>query len=466
MHSPLFRRGQSTTAGVHLRAGPPGDAVASQVAWLSFDQTQQQRTQLFLNALSDQGTVDELGTGNIRDLISNVLFPGHTVLHTRAKYLLFLPRDFARLASKTVDTLVQEGKKAEGRRIKSLRQRYEAEGLRNRGIIGYTTGSETKQLPSSSYWGLMRQLGIYRGAGSLWDYYRDLATHNAANAQKAILHSEEDDEEPPRSGAWAEHPDESPDHDGFSLSPDEAQWLQERFLESDHSPREERSITAWLLEKGGRDSDRAWVSGLDYVWEHPLVDQFPGRTADAMWLGRDIDQLLFGARILYNYLCAHHRPDRGEARDALLDKYRTAMGVWRSQIAGKPPRSTLLTELDQWAQGRFATVQAADAARLRWRTTLQFVQRWQQLVASSVDLLVDPNAHAHIASRERALKPGRARLAPPYCRLQGWGGDSGFFRLDYNWSPAMRILDDIHLGLGTPRVEIVAEGDAAAQGDA
>ena len=43
----------------------------------------------------------------------------------------------------------------------------------------------------------------------------------------------------------------------------------------------------------------------------------------------------------------------------------------------------------------------------------------------------------------------------PYDRLQGWGGDSGYFRLDYNWSPAARILDDIHLGLGTPRVEVV-----------
>ncbi|MBS1770572.1 MAG: hypothetical protein JSS77_12980 [Acidobacteria bacterium] len=430
---------------------------------MSFDQTQQQRTQLFLNALSDQGTVDELGTGNIRDLISNVLFPGHTVLHTRAKYLLFLPRDFSRLASKTVDALVDEGKKAEGRRIKTLRQRYEAEGLRNRGIIGYTTGSETKQLPSGSYWGLLRQLGVYRGTGSLWDYYRDLATHNAALAQRSILHSEEDDEQRAPSGLWAEYPNESPKYDGFSLSPDEAQWLQERFLDSDDSPEEERSLTTWLLEKGGKDSDREWISGLAYVWEHPLTDQFPARTAEVMWLGCDVDQLLFGARILYNYLCAHHRPDKGEAREALLDRYKNAMSEWRSEIDKDPPRPTLLTELDQWGQGRLGTIQASPAARLRWRTTLHFAQRWQQLVTSSADLLVDPNAHEHIAYRERTLKPGRARLAKPYDRLQGWGGDSGYSRLDYNWSPAARILDDIHLGLGTPRVEVVREDAAATE---
>ena len=374
----------------------------SQVAWLNFDQTQQQRTQLFLNALSDQGTVDELGTGIIRDLISNVLFPGHTVLHTRAKYLLFLPGDLARLASKTVDALIEEGKKAEGRCIKILRQRYEAEGLRNRGIIGYTTGSETKQLPSSSYWGLMRQLGIYRGTGSLWDYYRQLAAHNEAHAQKSILHSEDDDEVMSLSGLWAEYPDVSPEFDGFSLSPDEAEWLQERFLDSDESPDDERSLTTWLLEKGGSGSDREWVSGLAYVWEHPLRDQFPARTAEAMRLGRDVDQLLFGARILYNYLCARHRPDEGVESEALLDQYREAMKKWCSEIATNPPRRTLLTELDQWAEGRLSAIQASTATRLRWRTTLRFVQRWQR----ARDLLRRPPGPIRMRTNTSPLASG------------------------------------------------------------
>ncbi|HEL2981692.1 DUF6361 family protein [Stenotrophomonas maltophilia] len=437
--------------------------MVSQIAWLSFDQTQQQRTQLFLNALSQQGTVDELGTGNIRDLISDALFPGHTVLHTRAKYLLFLPRDLSRLASKTVDALAEEGRRAEGQRIKSLRQRYKDDGLRSRGIIGYTTGSETKQLPSSSYWGLLRQLDIYRGTGSLWDYYRALATYNAAHAQKSILHSEEDAEQQAMSGLWAEYPAESPKHDGFTLSPDEAEWLRERFLASDKAPRDERSLTSWLLDKGGPDSDRPWVSGLAYAWNHPLADQFPARTAEAMWLGRDVDQLLFGARILYNYLCAHHRPDMGADRDTLLDKYRTAMGQWRAQIEMEPPRANLLHELDAWAQRRFAAIEAAPAARLRWRSTLKFAQRWQQLVTTSSDLLTDDQAHAHIAERERTIKPGRARLLEPYERLRGWGGGSGYFRFKYNWSPAAQILCDIHSGLGTPRTKIIEEANTATK---
>src|SRR4051794_2574978 len=159
--------------------------MASQIAWLNFDQAQQQRTQLLMNALSLQGTVDELGMGILRDLISGVLFPGHTVLHTRAKYLLFLPRDFARLRGSTAEALSKAARRAEGDRISLLRRHYEPH-LRNKGIIGYTMGSETKQLPSGNYWGLLRQLGIYKAKGSPWDYYSTLAAQRAAHAQRTI----------------------------------------------------------------------------------------------------------------------------------------------------------------------------------------------------------------------------------------------------------------------------------------
>lgn len=51
--------------------------AGSLIAWLSFDQDQQQRTQLLMAALSQQGTVDELGMGILRDLVAGALFPGH-----------------------------------------------------------------------------------------------------------------------------------------------------------------------------------------------------------------------------------------------------------------------------------------------------------------------------------------------------------------------------------------------------
>ena len=82
---------------------------------------------------------------------------------------------------------------------------------------------------------------------------------------------------------------------------------------------------------------------------------------------------------------------------------------------------------------------------------MAFLTQWLKDVTSSTDLLADKRAEITITKREESLKPGRARLVQ--CdRLRNWEGDSGYFEMDYNWAPTRRLLDDIHAGLGTPRI--------------
>ncbi|TIC80331.1 DUF6361 family protein [Crenobacter intestini] len=420
--------------------------AGSLVAWLSFDHDQQQRTQLLMAALSQQGTVDELGMGILRDLVAGVLFPGHTVLHTRAKYLLFLPRDFTGLKGSTAEALSKAARKAETDRIAALRRHYEPH-LQGKGIIGYTTGSETKQMPSGSYWGLLRRLGIYKGKGSLWDAYSDLATERSARLRRSMFHAEdEDDQVTPEIGLWDELPEPDDEFDGFDLSTDEAAWLREKFLLSDKSPVNARSLVSWLL-----DPDREeWVEGLSRVWDHPQVDEFPAITAEAMWLGRDADRLVFGARILYNYLCAVGRPDDTVVRDQLVEKYEKAMKDWLTR-RDELPSPDRLAELNAWATSRLDATHASQAARIRWGRTMAFLTQWLKDVSASQDLLADKKAETTITKREASLKPGRARLVQRD-RLRNWKGDAGYFEMDYNWAPAQRLINDIHAGLRTPRV--------------
>lgn len=416
------------------------------VGWLSFDQDQLQRTQLLIAALAQQGTVDELGMGILRDLVAGVLFPGHTVLHTRAKYLLFLPRDFIGLKGTTAEAISKAARKAEADRIAALRHHYDPH-LLGKGIIGYTTGSETKQMPSGSYWGLLRRLGIYKSKGSLWDSYAALATERSARLRCSMFHAEdEDDQVAPRIALWDELPEPDDEFGGFDLSTDEAAWLREKFLLSDKSPASARSLVSWLL-----DPDREeWVEGLSRVWDHPRVEEFPSITAEAMWLGRDADRLVFGARILYNYLCAVGRPDNTVARDQLVDKYENAMQDWLMR-RNELPNSDRLVELNAWATSRLDATQASQAARIRWARTMAFLTQWLKDVSASNDLRTCKNAKDTITKREASLKPGRARLVQRD-RLRNWEGDSGYFEMDYNWAPAQRLIDDIHVGLRTPRI--------------
>jgi hypothetical protein len=431
--------------------------AGSLVAWLSFDQDQQQRTQLLMAALSQQGTVDELGMGILRDLVAGVLFPGHTVLHTRAKYLLFLPRDFIGLKGPTVEALSKAARQAEINRIAALRRHYDPE-LQGKGIIGYTTGSETKQMPSGSYWGLLRRLGIYKGKGSVWDAHSALATERSARSQRSMFHAEdEDDQVAPGIDLWDELPEPDDEFGGFDLSADEAAWLREKFLLSDKSSANARSLVSWLLDPDRKE----WIEGVSRIWNHPRVSEFPAMTAEAMWLGRDADRLVFGARILYNYLCAVGRPDNTKTRDQLVDKYKTAMSEWLTR-RDELPTPDRLDQLNKWAISRLDATHASQAARLRWNRTMAFLTQWRKVVSASKDLLADQNAEATITRREALLKPGRARLVQRD-RLRNWEGDSGYFEMDYNWAPAQRLIDDIHVGLRTPR--IAATSAAAGEGE-
>lgn len=431
--------------------------AGSQVAWLGFDPEQQQRTRLLLAALSEQGTIDELGMGILRDLISGMLFPGHTVLHTRAKYLLFVPRDFANLPGTTAEAIELAARKVESKRINALVSQHQPNpGLQ--GIIGYTTGSETKQLPSGNYWGLLRRLGIYRAKGSARDYYANLAAERSSRLSRSRFHAEsEGTAVESASGAWAELPEEDKTYVGFALSLDEAAWLRERFVRAESSAPDSRSLVTWLLE----DDRDCWFDELDNIWDHPLVNEFPVRTAAVMWLGRDADQLVYGARILYNYLCAIGRPDSGEKKDSLVAKYETAMAEWLDELDSLP-NSARLNELNHWAIERLHEIRATLAAQRRWASTFKFLRKWLADVERDSDLLDDAAAHTTIIERERRLKPGRARLTQTD-RLRNWEGDSGYFRMDYNWEPARRLLDDIHLGLGTRRLAVEPPSSQGAQ---
>ncbi|MEL7974346.1 DUF6361 family protein [Isoptericola sp. F-RaC21] len=424
--------------------------MASGVAWLSFDAEQQRRTQLMLAALSSQGTVDELGLGIIRDLIARALHPGLTVLHRRAKYLLFIPRDYQRLPATSVEKMLAEGRRAEARTMRALVDHYRGQPNDGDdfGIIGRRQGELTQQLPSAMYWSLLRQLGILREPGSLADYCRrrvDAAKHHAA---RSALHEEGEVLEAD-TGPWAELP--SGELDGFALSRDEAEWLRHRFLASEDRSDDRRSLVSWLLDPA-RD---VWWTDVANAWEHPDRDRFPVATAEAMYLGRDLDAFIHSARITYNYLCALGRPDQSEKRDDLIAKYEAAMDDWRASIQAHLFTPTRLKELDTWARQALSAARAPAAAHQRWDLTNAFLRKWLAAVTGTSNVLTSPKAAAVLTERESWLKQSRARLGNPEL-LRAWAGDSGYFHLDYNWSIAMLICGDIHGhgkddGLGTAR---------------
>jgi len=62
-----------------------------QLGWIDFSKSDRDKVLDVINLLQEQGAVDELGVGVIRDAFANCFFPGTSTVQTRAKYFLIVP---------------------------------------------------------------------------------------------------------------------------------------------------------------------------------------------------------------------------------------------------------------------------------------------------------------------------------------------------------------------------------------
>ena len=62
-----------------------------QLGWIDFSKEEREKVLDVINLLSEDGAVDELGIGIIRDSFANIFFPGTSTVQTRAKYFFIVP---------------------------------------------------------------------------------------------------------------------------------------------------------------------------------------------------------------------------------------------------------------------------------------------------------------------------------------------------------------------------------------
>jgi len=74
--------------------------MASRFAWIDVDEASRRTMLDFIDQFRDQGTLDEIGIGTIRDAFADYFFPGTTTVQTRVRYFLFVPWIYRRLEGK------------------------------------------------------------------------------------------------------------------------------------------------------------------------------------------------------------------------------------------------------------------------------------------------------------------------------------------------------------------------------
>ena len=65
--------------------------MPSTIAWIDSTPEEQRAARELIALFTQTEGRDELGIGQIRDALSDLLFPGTSTLQTRARYFLFVP---------------------------------------------------------------------------------------------------------------------------------------------------------------------------------------------------------------------------------------------------------------------------------------------------------------------------------------------------------------------------------------
>ena len=373
---------------------------------------------------SQQESRDELGLGRIRDALSDTLFPGTSVLLTRARYFLSVPWLFregarhryhgARLSS-WVD-------QQERRLIGALRDGGDLEGL-----IGRNVGVAVQNLPSGIYWNSLRRFGILRHQGT---------EAQAVGLRQISRPMGEETEFLERSDAvWSPSIPGPPD-DFFSLSRcdfalrhDEATWLAERIVDAVPD-----TMLQFLVSRGNRPEATA-----RFAWEDPDADEAAGRVRNALDEARRFAVAMHGAALLYNVLLAERAEELGLLEhEERRDHYAAQLEEWQREIES--------SDLGRWDLNQLWTL-VTEQERPAAARTRSFVTDWVALTLkrSSLGLADDPEARALVMNRELFQKGSQARLRNDRLMRQ-WGGASGSARLNFRWPVVARLLDDIARG--------------------
>ena len=396
------------------------------LTWVDLTAGDRDRMRRVLDLFNEQGTLDEMGLGSLRDALSDALFPGTSYIHTRLRYVLFVPWIYQRLEARRTRAAAveQAARSAEVDLIAPLERSPDPKG-----IIGVRARHALARLPSSAYWSALQRWGIFLPQQSQgWYHARfDELVNGRGPVGRADDPGVIESREPHWHPRLPRPPAGFPWEASFALTPDEADFVRGRLEE-----RCAGTLLAWLARNG-------CDAPADDFWDDPDALRAPDGIRTAIELARRFSRHVEGMPLLYNLLVAERRRevlDADEADDH-VELYREKLGEWAAREAGEERR---------FAPDELWDLVVRRGGRLPYPQRL-FVESWTRRLAELTPGRVadDDRLRRLIEDRERRLKGARARLANRN-RLVDWR-PGGVGRMDFRWSAVRQFLIDLHRGL-------------------
>lgn len=365
-------------------------------------------------------TTDDLGMGQLRDVISNSLFPGTSVLHLGARYMLLVPWAYqtAQRGTKNPEDLRKRSEESE----RQLIGRFKELGVES--FIGRDAGQKVQQLPSAAYWSALRRYGIVNPE-----------TDRSAVAQLMCADSPSAEEGENAYYIWDPSLPKPPEgfpqseENGLALSHEEARWLQERILTTCAG-----TLLAHVVGSAISPEPKSWAP-----WVDPACRSTEGEPAQ--WL-KDAEALSFihnGATILYQHLLAElsaktfsNEADPPESTQDLLE-------AWEERRISK--RELLANwDIDDYLARAKALNKGINS------NTAAFARSMLDAAVSRGKLTVNAEFRAAVETREKLMKKSNSRFRNER-RLRAWQPPTQVASLTFRWTQVRRNVLDIHAGL-------------------
>lgn len=393
-----------------------------QLGWIDFSKEDRQKALDVINLLSEQGAVDELGIGIVRDAFANYFFPGTSTIQTRAKYFLIVPYVLREAVDgrygkdvKQILGAIDAAEKDCGIRLLDANPKAE-------GVIGTRVlpGGWVSRKPSDIYWNGIRTYGIFCDYGLSIPEYVSLAIKLREQKSITSLGNRNDD---------ADENDKDDSDAGdissirfWNLSINHDDWRDNLTIELTNEE-------AFYLDKQIQKSTKGTL--FEYVLRNHVdlnkYDSFASLTAELsgkvdeklaymMKLACGFNNLVYMARVRYNVMLSE-----GENEDAV--------DAWNELLPDI--RRKVKVDLD-------AVFKELELINPKTKMFLGSIQN--AFMVSDIDL-----ADELIRNRERHLKGGnRAKLSrtKEFDHSKWVGGGE----LDYRFSNARRIVNDIYAG--------------------
>ncbi len=377
-----------------------------------------------MHLLTEPGAMDELGVGVVRDVFSNIFFPGTSTIQTRAKYFLIVPYllyELERQKISNADELIIKLHKQETDLIPILMKGGED------GIIGSSAGADLKRKPSDVYWNGISTFRIFTGERmSIYDYAKvicTLQTRKQKLKDQGCTNNKDDeidgDDKDAVSGDllgrfWRlpDIPEHWKDNLSIKLSNQEAVYLKNQIVSSCPD-----SMLSYVLREN--DHDFLAIHEFDHI--EGIQGRLPDILKNQFLLAKQFADFIYGTHLRYNVILS-----KGESSDILKK--------WDEWHVGIMEHASIELNLILPFLGRNGNL---------FRFLTECKKAMQQDDIKRLDQLVI-NREIDLKGKSRSKLQNREDFA-----YNGWVGIS---KLQYRLPNAQRLIRDIVDGLGAASV--------------